>query len=254
MVTQLSVLLGVFCMCPETDFAISSLLRTCSTILITLMLTKITKWKARVLLVNTSHVMSDTIDSSLYELGNYKVVGIYRDLLNASLSLLKSKPEIMVISVANDADEFFLEKLKKIRNANLSLKIMLITDRADANFIFEAISIGICGILPANAQWPDVVNQLERIDLGLASLTPKVARVILDSFRLNLIPDLSKRQVEILKLMFLGMTYVTISDKLAISRETTKTHIKNIYRKLNVNSKEEALSKAIDERIIVFNI
>jgi DNA-binding NarL/FixJ family response regulator len=219
-----------------------------------LMLSKVKKWKARILLVNINHVMADAKDNSLYNLGDYKVVGIYRDLLNASLSLLKSKPEIMIIAVPDDAEELFLEKLKKIRNTHLSLKIVLITDRADPDFIFEAISIGICGIMPSSAQWPEIVDQLEKIELGLAPMTPKVARVILDSFRLNLIPDLSKRQVEILKLMFLGMTYSTISDKLSISKETTKTHIKNIYRKLNVNSKEEALLKAIDERIIFFNI
>jgi DNA-binding NarL/FixJ family response regulator len=219
-----------------------------------LMLSKVKKWKARILLVNTNHVMADAADNSLYDLGDYKVVGIYRDLLHASLSLLKSRPEIMIIAVPEDAEEMFLEKLKKIRNTYLSLKIVLVTDRADPDFIFEVISIGICGIIPSNAQWPDIVDHLEKIELGLAPMTPKVARVILDSFRLNLIPDLSKRQVEILKLMFLGMTYSTISDKLAISKETTKTHIKNIYRKLNVNSKEEALSKAIEERIIIFNI
>jgi DNA-binding NarL/FixJ family response regulator len=94
---------------------------------------------------------------------------------------------------------YFLEKLKKIRNTHLALKIVLVTDRADPDFIFEIISIDICGIIPANAQWADIVSHLEKIELGLAPMTPKVARVILDSFRLNLIPDLSKRQVEILK-------------------------------------------------------
>jgi hypothetical protein len=77
------------------------------------MLSKVKKWKARILLVNTNQVMSGTPDNSLYDIGDYKVVGIYRDLLNASLSLLKSRPEIMIIAVPEDAEELFFGKTKK---------------------------------------------------------------------------------------------------------------------------------------------
>lgn len=217
---------------------------------------KIKKWKARILLVSSDSPVVATSTPSLYDidLGDYRVVGIYRDLLNASFSLPKSKPEILVITVPEDVEEFFFDKLKKIRNNYLSLKILILTDNTDSNFIFELISVGISGILPSTSTWPEIVNQLDKIEQGFAPLPPLVARVILDSFRLNMIPDLSKRQIEILKLMFLGMTYITISKHLDISTETTKTHMKNIYRKLNVNSREEALAKAIEERVIIFNI
>jgi DNA-binding NarL/FixJ family response regulator len=212
------------------------------------------KWKARVLFVNYRYAAFDQTSDPILELGNYHVVGIYRDILNASHSLPKSKPEIMVLSIPDNTDAAFFERLKKIRVTHPALKIIAITDCLEPELIFELLSVGISSILPANTKLDLITACLDQIEQGLSYLSPKVTRIILDSFRLNLMPELSKRQVEILKLMFLGMTYSTIADKLSISKETTKTHMKNIYKKLNVNSKEEALSKAISDRIIFFNL
>jgi DNA-binding NarL/FixJ family response regulator len=211
------------------------------------------KWKTRVLLVNENAQYSDhheTTENSY----DYKVVGCYRDIFNASLSLPKSQPEIMVIWVPSNVDDTFFTTLRKIRSGNLSMRFLIIMDKTDSNVVFQLISIGVIGILPPTVIWQDIVNQLERIETGQAPITPKIAKIILDSLRLNPMSDLSKREIEILKLMFLGMTYFTISEKLTISKETTKTHMRNIYRKLNVNSKEEALAKAIDDRLIIFNL
>jgi DNA-binding NarL/FixJ family response regulator len=212
------------------------------------------KWKARVLFVNYRYAAFDHSSNPILELGNYQVVGIYRDIQNASHSLPKSKPEIMVLSIPDSIDAAFFERLKKIRITHPALKIIAITDCPEPELIFELLSVGISSILPADTKLDSITTCLDQIEQGLSYLSPKVTRVILDSFRLNLMPELSKRQVEILKLMFLGMTYSTIADKLSISKETTKTHMKNIYKKLNVNSKEEALSKAINDRIIFFNL
>jgi DNA-binding NarL/FixJ family response regulator len=211
------------------------------------------KWKTRVLLVNGNGHYSDQTETIL-DSDDYKIVGSYRDIFNASLSLPKSQPEIIVIWVPHNVDDSFFATLRKIRSSNLSMRFLIVMDNADSHVVFELISIGVIGILPSTILWQDIVRQLQRIEVGHAPITPKVAKIILDSLRLNLMSDLSRREIEILKLMFLGMTYFTISEKLTISKETTKTHMRNIYRKLNVNSKEEALAKAIDDRLIIVNL
>jgi DNA-binding NarL/FixJ family response regulator len=218
-----------------------------------LKLTKPKKSKARILIVNPYHE-AHTNGGAEFDEGEYKIVGLYKDLVHASLSLPRTRPEILVVTVPPEADESFLEMLWRIRKTNLSLQFIMLTDRLDYEFIFELMSIGISSILPSATKWAEIADHLERIHYGQAFIAPGIAKAILDSLKLNPIPELSRRQLQILKLMFMGMTASTISEKLTLSTETTRTHVKNIYKKLNVNSREEALKKAISERIIFFNM
>ncbi len=81
-------------------------------------------------------------------------------------------------------------------------------------------------------------------------MSSKIARMVIDNFHVNLHSPLTKRETEILSLIAEGKTYTQISEELFISKETSKTHIKNIYSKLQVNCKSEAIAKANLERLI----
>ena len=81
-------------------------------------------------------------------------------------------------------------------------------------------------------------------------MSSKIARLVIDNFHINPNSPLTKRETEILTLISEGKTYTQISEELFISKETSKTHIKNIYSKLQVNSKSQALAKAAQEKLI----
>jgi len=81
-------------------------------------------------------------------------------------------------------------------------------------------------------------------------MTSSIARKVIQSFhQLNQSP-LSKRETEILSLLSEGMNYRSTAEKLFLSPHTVKTHIKNIYQKLHVNSRAEAIKKAIKDKLI----
>ncbi|HMQ00607.1 MAG TPA: helix-turn-helix transcriptional regulator, partial [Cyclobacteriaceae bacterium] len=81
-------------------------------------------------------------------------------------------------------------------------------------------------------------------------MSTKIARMVIDNMHISHNSPLTRRETEVLQLISEGKTYVQISEILFISRLTAKTHIKNIYYKLQVNNKSDALTKANKEKLI----
>ena len=81
-------------------------------------------------------------------------------------------------------------------------------------------------------------------------MTASIARMVIQSFQRQSNPDLTPRESEILKLLCQGHSYKMIADSMFVSWETVHSHIKNIYKKLNVNSKSEAVIKALKQKMV----
>ncbi|MEQ8927831.1 MAG: response regulator transcription factor, partial [Fulvivirga sp.] len=85
---------------------------------------------------------------------------------------------------------------------------------------------------------------------GGAPMSSKIAKMVVASFQKNPNSPLSPRETEVLELLAKGKSYSMIADELFVTKETAKSHIKNIYSKLQVNSKSEAIAKATKEKLI----
>ena len=94
------------------------------------------------------------------------------------------------------------------------------------------------------------MDALTTLSQGGAALDPIIARFILRHIQVNEVSPLSARELMVLKLLIQGKTYSSIARELVISGETVKSHLKNIYKKLNVNTKAEAVRKAIIEQLV----
>ena len=81
-------------------------------------------------------------------------------------------------------------------------------------------------------------------------MSTNIARLVVASFQKNHNSPLSSRETEVLELLSRGKSYSNIAEELFIDKETVRTHIKNIYWKLEVHSKAEAIEKAMKERLI----
>ena len=96
----------------------------------------------------------------------------------------------------------------------------------------------------------ELLSALDEVIKGGAPMSSKIARLVIDNFHVNPNSPLTKRETEILSLIAEGKTYTQISEELFISKETSKTHIKNIYSKLQVKSKSEAIARANMDKLI----
>jgi DNA-binding NarL/FixJ family response regulator len=126
----------------------------------------------------------------------------------------------------------------------------------DDDKIFQSICNGAQGYILKNTPPEEILNSIKEIHEGGAPMSPIIASKVLNIFRYNLSREtndsfkLSTREKEILKCLVEGMSYKMIADAYFISADTVNGHIKNIYKKLQVHSKGEAVAKAIKGRLI----
>lgn len=202
------------------------------------------------LLIDRNQTIKDEINKVDGLIDEYTIVGMYKDVRSAYLSLLRSRPEIIVISI-HEADETLLTTIGKIKNQYPSVKLLIQCELEDDNVIFDLLTVGLAGFISHQQTWPDLKRHLDEIVSGDCPTSPSITKRIFEVFQLNKFSELSARQNEILRLMLMGGTYNSIAERLRISKETAKTHMKNLYRKLDVHSKEQALAKAVEEKLIL---
>jgi DNA-binding NarL/FixJ family response regulator len=120
--------------------------------------------------------------------------------------------------------------------------------------IFASLCNGASGYILKNAPAEKVVQAIHEVADGGSFFSASVARKVLNMFQNQTTSasfvQLSEREREILKYLVEGMSYKLIADKAVISYETVHSHIKKIYEKLHVNSKSEAVAKAIKHKLI----
>jgi DNA-binding NarL/FixJ family response regulator len=143
--------------------------------------------------------------------------------------------------------------LKQIKSNHPNTKICMFTSIENPEAIIESIRNGANGYLLKNISPELLVHELKTIVLGGSPLTQRVAEAILEEYeKIKIIKisdhnaELTSRQKEILVFLSLGYTYQQISNELKIATRTTRKHIENIYKNLEVNSKIQAIKKGRD--------
>ncbi|HTN38624.1 MAG TPA: response regulator transcription factor [Arachidicoccus sp.] len=135
-----------------------------------------------------------------------------------------------------------------------AINVLILTSYDDSDKVFDAIQSGATGYLLKKTSPAKILEAISDVSQGGASMNASIARKVLDFFRekkniaINEY-DLSSREIEVLSCLVKGDSYKMIADHCFISMGTVCTHICNIYKKLHVNSKSEAVAKAILERL-----
>jgi DNA-binding NarL/FixJ family response regulator len=134
--------------------------------------------------------------------------------------------------------------------------ILMQTVIEDNDKIFDAICAGASGYLLKNTPPARLIEAMNEARAGGSPMSPIVARKVIENFstlrqinRKDKI-DLSERETELLQHLVKGNSYKMIADACFISIDTVKFHIKNIYEKLHVNSKAEAVAKAFKSGLV----
>ncbi|MBK7030293.1 MAG: response regulator transcription factor [Bacteroidales bacterium] len=147
-----------------------------------------------------------------------------------------------------------LEAISLFKAKSYDQKIIMLTILEDEYHILTAIKSGADGYILKKTPPAKILEAILNVYEGGAALTPMVARLVLSSF--NPGPrnpgqsELTPREKEILGLITEGMSTERIAEKLFISQQTVRNHIKNIYEKLQVHSKAQAVAKALKEKLV----
>jgi DNA-binding NarL/FixJ family response regulator len=135
----------------------------------------------------------------------------------------------------------------EISQGNKNVQCIICSMYDDDEFIFSALKNGALGYLLKDSSGDQILAALEGLTKGGSPMSPYIARRVIASFQQRQekkVTDLlSEREHEVLQQLSQGLIYKEIGEKLFISHETVKQHIKHIYQKLHVQNKVEALNK-----------
>jgi len=143
-----------------------------------------------------------------------------------------------------------IEGIRRIKSAKPDIDILTVTVHDEDEKVFNALCAGATGYLTKNVSPERLIQAINEVRNGGAPMSTNIARMVISSFQISTQSPLTPRETEVLQLMTKGKSYTMIADELFINKETVRSHIKNIYQKLNVNSKSAAIEKATKERII----
>lgn len=136
------------------------------------------------------------------------------------------------------------ELLRLLQRSRPQAVLLAFTQFDDPESIFTALECGATGYLLKTTSPPRLLRALAEARDGGAPMSPSVARKVVESFRQRKRRPaafaLSDREADVLKLLAMGTSYAETGTQLGIGLGTVQTHVKNIYRKLEVNSREEA--------------
>jgi DNA-binding NarL/FixJ family response regulator len=182
----------------------------------------------------------------------YEVVGEFGDAKNVVKEVGFLKPDVILMDIEMPGITG-VEAVKKIRTLDRNAQIIMLTVFDDQGHIFEALQSGANGYLLKRNASDRLVQSIEEVLSGGAPMSPSIARLIISEMQLRKPQEnyqLSVREKEILKSLATGNSFKLIASDLQISLETVRTHIKKIYEKLQVHSQIEAVSKALNEKLV----
>lgn len=184
----------------------------------------------------------------------FSVLASYKNCNKVAEEVEKWSPDVILMDI-NMPGTDGLEGLKKIREVNAEVKVLMLTVFDDNKNVFEALRNGANGYLLKKTPPAKLLEYIQDATLGGAPMTSSIATQVLKMFQI--IPPtknqdycLSERETQVLQLLVDGYSYKMIASELFIAIDTVRSHIKKIYEKLHVNSKSEAVAKAFKDKLL----
>ncbi|HUA38147.1 MAG TPA: response regulator transcription factor [Candidatus Sulfopaludibacter sp.] len=159
----------------------------------------------------------------------------------------RKQPDVVLMDI-NLPGISGIECVRKLKAQMPKLQILMLTMYEDDEKVFQSLVAGASGYLVKRTSPAELLRAIAEVYVGASPMSGKIARTVVEYFQ-KLKTDspqqqyLSKREEEILNLLAKGYRYKEIADTLSISFETVRTHLKNIYDKLHVHSRTEAVVK-----------
>lgn len=147
-----------------------------------------------------------------------------------------------------------IEGIKIIKQKYPEIEIIMLTIYHDSHKIFDSLCAGASGYLLKHTSLPEIKESIENLMNGGAPMSPQIARKVIQHFnepRQEKKPasNLTTREQDIVNGLVDGLSYKLIADRYSISIDTVRAHIRNIYKKLHVNSKAEVIAKSLKGEI-----
>jgi DNA-binding NarL/FixJ family response regulator len=203
----------------------------------------------RVSIVEDQRQTREGLAALLSGTDGFGVIGSFSSMEEALRGLPCEWPDAVLLDIRLPGMSG-IDGVRRLRELRPGLPVLMLTVYGDDEHVFEAICAGARGYLLKDTPPARLLESIREAAGGGAPMSPEIARKVVETFRKVAPPEnsqhrLSPRELQILKLLSEGHSYKTAARELAVSLDTIRFHVRNIYDKLHVHSKSEAVVKAL---------
>ena len=199
--------------------------------------------KKRIVIIEDNAAIRKGFCDILETIPRYEVINQYGNAEDALANLTLDKPDVVLMDIELPEMNGIAATLK-LKKVLPNCIVLIITVHEQSEKVFQSLCAGAGGYIIKNSDINAIVQNIDEALAGGAPMSLSIARLVVKSFQNQPDSPLSERETEILQSIAEGKSYSKIALDLFIGKETVRSHIKNIYRKLAVNSKAEALEVA----------
>jgi DNA-binding NarL/FixJ family response regulator len=211
----------------------------------------------RAVLIDDDRLVCDEVRRLLLPRSDAKLVGVFHDAPSGLRGLVDDKLacEVALVDLGLPGMSG-IEVVRRLASARPEVDCLVFSASADDDDVFEALQAGASGYLLKGTDGQKLLDSIIEVAAGGAPMSPAIARRVLGRLRDSRPPPkepeahLTPRETEVLEMLARGLTYALIARALGIGAGTVQSHIKTIYRKLEINSKAEAAAEAFRRRLI----
>ena len=195
-----------------------------------------------IIIIDNNLLIHNTYKKYFEQYDEYDLKGIYASVEGALFDYNDVMPDIIISEVSLPKTSG-IDGLQSFRKKDPHVKIIMVSEQSDFEVIKRAFKNGANGFLTKSISEERLYHALNSIKYDGAIIGSGIAKKVISMFQRKSYQSFSERENQIIEHLSQGATYKTIADKLFVTTSAINFHIQNIYLKLNVNSKSEALTK-----------
>ncbi len=208
---------------------------------------------ASLILFEDNVALRKTLVNLINNSERYIVVGDYENVLNVVDITNEKRPDIVIMDI-NMPGMNGIEAISLIKEARPDVFIVMYTQFEDHDKLFKSLCAGADGYILKKVSPFKLIDAIDEVCCGGAPMSPSIAKKVLNSFRVRKKPisthyNLTPKESAIIQLLIKGYSVKLIAAESKVSYDTTRSHLRNIYRKLHVNCGKEAIAKILSEKI-----
>ncbi|MBK7761896.1 MAG: response regulator transcription factor [Bacteroidetes bacterium] len=208
----------------------------------------------RILLFEDNEDFIDSMKELIQDTHDIELCSVFNNCKDAVRHIQYYHPDIVIMDIDMPIKNG-LEGLRSIREAGLETTVVMLTVFDDNDRVFQSVCNGASGYLLKSSAPEKIIEGIREAHNGGAPMTPSVAKQVLKLFsapfrKSDDLQKLTAREHDVLSYLVRGYSYKMAAAEMEIGLETIRFHVKNIYTKLHVNSKSEAVAKAMHNKLI----
>lgn len=194
-------------------------------------------------IIEDDHVLRETYSALIGGEPGFRVASAYNSFEEARNTVAADDPDVILLDIELGGLSG-IDAVKQLKHLTPRSQIVMLTVHDGEEGVLKALSNGAVGYLTKNISIDKMISSIRAVVSGGVPFSDNIARMVIQTFRKNTDSPLSVRQTEILEMMAQGKSRGQIAAELNIDGETVKSHVKNIYLKLDAESKADAIKKA----------